>query len=108
MSWPPPEAAHTFRYAPSAPEQFKAFLEEKQKANGQILAVIQGKADVSYATPGYKLTLQAATNAGIYAAAAAQWKASGHVIRAEITPILKKAPGKFLGGADSPGEADCE
>lgn len=47
MSWPPPEAAHTFRYAPSAPEQFKAFLEEKQKANGQILAVIQGKADVS-------------------------------------------------------------
>jgi hypothetical protein len=51
---------------------------------------------------------QAAYRAKFYQAAADQWKSAGEFIRGDLTHILRKTPGKFLGGADRPGEADCE
>ncbi|CAK9783587.1 hypothetical protein CC85DRAFT_287773 [Cutaneotrichosporon oleaginosum] len=80
------------QYAPAGGE-FASFLQEKQKGNGALLSFYTGNPDE-------------AVRQKMYADAAAQWKSAGNLIRGEITHILRKTPGSFLGGSDAPGEAD--
>jgi hypothetical protein len=75
--------------------EFASFLQEKQKGNGALLSFYTGNPDE-------------AVRQKMYADAAAQWKSAGNLIRGELTHILRKTPGSFLGGSDTPGEADCE
>lgn len=81
-------------YAPQSGE-FQAFLQEKQKGNASLLSFYTGNPDES-------------VRSKLYADAKAQWKSAGDLIRGEVTHILKKTPGSYLGGAKEPGEADCE
>lgn len=84
------------KYAPeNQGGEFGSFLQEKQKGNGALLAFYTGEPDQ-------------ATRDKMYADADAQWKSAGNLIRGEVTHLLKKTPGSYLGGASEPGEADCE
>jgi len=55
-----------------------------------------------------ELTSQAAYRAPFYQNANDQWKSAGEFIRGDLTHILRKTPGTFLGGAKRPGAADSE
>ncbi|GMK58030.1 hypothetical protein CspeluHIS016_0500620 [Cutaneotrichosporon spelunceum] len=73
--------------------EFETFIKEKQKFNGTLLSLYTGEADDD-------------TVKKVYSDANAQWKNAGDFIRGEVTHILRKTPGSYLGGASVPGEAD--
>ncbi|BEI82183.1 hypothetical protein CcaverHIS002_0300510 [Cutaneotrichosporon cavernicola] len=73
--------------------EFADFILAKQKFNGTLLSFYTGNPDE-------------ATRQKIYADANGQWKSAGEFIRGEVTHILRKTPGSYLGGASTPGEAD--
>lgn len=82
------------RYAPSAPDEFKEFLQQKQKANKQLLDFITG-------SPSQDAQTQ------IYQKANEEWRSAGELLRGQAHHLLKNAgQGKFLGGDDEPNEAD--
>lgn len=80
------------RITPSAPAEFKEFLEKKQKDNKQLLEFYTGNPDD-------------ATKQAHYAATKEMWRSAGIVIRGVLTQALQKNGGPFAGG-DKPGEAD--
>lgn len=80
------------KYAPDAPEEFKAFLTKKQGENKQLLDF-------------YSSTPDEATKQAIYGTAAQLWKSVGITIRGVVTQALKKNGGPFAGG-DKPSEVD--
>lgn len=80
------------KFAPSAPEEFKSFLEKKQKDNQQLLDFYNGNPDD-------------AAKQQHYAATKEMWRSAGIVIRGVLTQAIQKNGGTYAGG-DKPGEAD--